>query len=80
MFGVDRTVITKHLKKIFEAKELVEVSVSANFALTTNDGKNYKTKFYRLEAILAIRFRVNSAQATDFRIWATTTLNEFIII
>jgi hypothetical protein len=79
LFGIDRTVVTKHLKKIFETNELHEVSVSANFALTANDGKNYKTKFYRLEAILAVGYRVNSAQATDFRKWATTTLHEFII-
>ena len=79
LFGIDRTVVTKHLKKIFETNELHEVSVSANFALTANDGKNYKTNFYRLEAILAVGYRVNSAQATDFRKWATTTLHEFII-
>ena len=79
LFGIDRTVVTKHLKKIFETNELHEVSVSANFALTANDGKNYKTNFYRLEAILAVGYRVNSDQATDFRKWATTTLHEFII-
>jgi hypothetical protein len=79
LFGVDRTVITKHLKKIFEVNELEEDSVCANFAHTAQDGKNYHTNFYRLEAILAVGYRVNSAQATDFRKWATTTLNEFII-
>ena len=46
---------------------------------TASDGKNYETTFYRLEAILAVGYRVNSAQATDFRKWATQTLNEFII-
>ena len=79
LFGVDRTVVTKHLKKIFEAKELDENSVCAIFAHTADDGKSYETKFYRLEAILAVGYRVNSIQATDFRKWATTTLNEFII-
>lgn len=79
LFGVDRTVITKHLKKIFEVNELEEDSVCANFAHTAQDGKNYHTNFYRLEAILAVGYRVNSAQATDFRKWATTTLNEFIL-
>jgi hypothetical protein len=79
LFGVDRTVITKHLKKIFEVNELEEHSVCANFAHTAQDGKNYQTNFYRLEAILAVGYRVNSAQATDFRKWATTTLNEFIL-
>jgi hypothetical protein len=79
LFGVDRTVVTKHLKNIFESRELEENSVCAKFTHTANDGKNYKTQFYRLEAILAVGYRVNSAQATDFRKWATETLNEFII-
>lgn len=79
LFGVDRSVITKHLKNIFETLELEENSVCAIFAHTAEDGKNYDTKFYRLEAILAVGYRVNSTQATDFRKWATTTLNEFII-
>lgn len=79
LFGVDRTVITKHLKNIFDSEELNEISVCANFAHTAQDGKTYNTKFYRLEAILAVGYRVNSIQATDFRKWATTTLNEFII-
>lgn len=79
LFGVNRTVITKHLKGIFESSELNEHSVCAKFAHTATDGKKYNTQFYRLEAILAVGYRVNSAQATDFRKWATGTLNEFII-
>ena len=79
LFGVDRTVITKHIKHIFESGELDEPSVCAIFAHTADDGKNYQTQFYRLEAILAVGYRVNSVQATDFRKWATQTLNEFII-
>jgi hypothetical protein len=79
LFGVDRTVVTKHLKNIFEVQELDENTVCAIFAHTADDGKSYETKFYRLEAILAVGYRVNSIQATDFRKWATTTLNEFII-
>ncbi|MCK6612500.1 MAG: virulence RhuM family protein [Bacteroidia bacterium] len=79
LFGVDRTVVTKHLKNIFESNELEEATVCANFAHTAQDGKSYQTNFYRLEAILAVGYRVNSVQATDFRKWATTTLNEFII-
>jgi hypothetical protein len=79
LFGVDRTAITKHLKNIFKTNELDEVSVCAKFAHTAEDGKNYNTQFYRLEAILAVGYRVNSVQATDFRKWATQTLNEFII-
>lgn len=79
LFGVDRSVITKHLKNVFVTKEIDENSVSANIAHTAADGKKYETKFYRLEAILAVGYRVNSTQATDFRKWATQTLNEFII-
>ena len=79
LFGVDRSVITKHLKNVFETEELEEDSVCAKIAHTAEDGKNYQTRFYRLEAILAVGYRVNSVQATDFRRWATTTLNEFII-
>lgn len=79
LFGVDRSVVTKHVKNIFETNELDENLVSAKIAHTAEDGKNYNTKFYRLEVILAVGYRVNSTQATDFRKWATQTLNEFII-
>ncbi len=79
LFGVDRTVITKHLKNIFETAELKEVSVCAKFAHTATDGKNYQTKFYNLDAIISVGYRVNSTQATHFRIWATERLKEYII-
>ncbi len=79
LFGVDRSVITKHIRHIFESGELEADSVCAIFAHTADDGKTYQTQFYRLEAILSVGYRVNSVQATDFRKWATQTLNEFII-
>ncbi|MEX0668607.1 MAG: virulence RhuM family protein [Candidatus Saccharimonadales bacterium] len=79
LFGVDRTVITKHLKNIFDSKELDSDSVSAKIAHTASDGKNYKTKFYNLDAIISVGYRVNSKQATAFRIWATNTLRNFMI-
>ena len=79
LFGVQIPAISKHLKNIFESRELEENSVISIMETTAEDGKNYHTKFYRLEAILAVGYRVNSTQATDFRKWATTTLNEFII-
>jgi hypothetical protein len=79
LFDVDRTVITKHLKNIFDSEELVEIAVCAKFAHTANDGKTYKTNFYNLDAIISVGYRVNSKQATQFRIWATKTLKEFII-
>ena len=79
LFGVERSVITKHLKNIFESRELDEISVCAKFAHTASDGKKYETQFYSLDAIIAVGYRVNSHRATQFRIWATNTLKEFII-
>lgn len=78
LFGVDRTVITKHLNNIFDDEELDKNSVCANFAHTATDGKNYNTNFYNLDAIIAVGYRVNSKQATRFRQWATATLKEYI--
>jgi hypothetical protein len=79
LFGVDRSVITKHLRNIFKERELAEESVCALFAQTATDGKTYQTRYYNLDAIIAVGYRVNSYQATQFRIWATKTLREFII-
>ena len=79
LFGVNVPAVSKHLKNIFETGELAAISVVSKMETTASDGKNYETTFYRLEAILAVGYRVNSAQATDFRKWATQTLNEFII-
>ncbi len=79
LFEIDRSVITKHLKNIFQDKELIEESVSAKIAHTAEDGKTYKTTFYTLNAIIAVGYRVNSKRATKFRIWATKVLNEFIL-
>ena len=79
LFGVERSVITKHLKNIFDSDELEKKSVCAIFAHTAEDGKTYNSNFYNLDAIIAVGYRVNSKQATQFRIWATQTLKEFII-
>jgi hypothetical protein len=79
LFGVNVPAVSKHLRNIFETGELDPDSVISKMETTAADGKNYETKFYRLEAILAVGYRVNSTQATEFRKWATTTLNEFII-
>ena len=79
LFEVQRPAITKHLKNIFESSELTEDSVSSILEHTAEDGKNYKTTFYNLDAIIAVGYRVNSNKATKFRIWATKTLKEFII-
>jgi len=79
LFGVDRTVITKHLRNIFAVNELQEDSVCAKIAHTASDGKTYQTKFYNLDAIISVGYRVNSVQATHFRIWSTQILKEYII-
>jgi hypothetical protein len=79
LFGVAVPAISKHLKNIFGTGELQQQSVISILETTATDGKNYKTTYYRLEAILAVGYRVNSAQASQFRIWATNTLQEFII-
>lgn len=79
VFDVDRTVITKHLKNIFTDGELNKNSVCAKFAHTAEDGKTYKIDFYNLDAIIAVGYRVNSKKATEFRIWATKVLKEYII-
>ncbi len=78
LFGVAVPAISKHLKNIFKSGELNQDSVVSILETTAADGKNYKTTYYRLDAILAVGYRVNSEQATSFRIWATNTLKEFI--
>jgi hypothetical protein len=85
LFGVQRPAITKHFKNIFESGELNENSVSSILEHTTKHGaiqgkKQTKfVKFYNLDAIISVGYRVNSAQATQFRIWATERLKEYII-
>ncbi|MBU1163029.1 MAG: virulence RhuM family protein, partial [Proteobacteria bacterium] len=78
LFDVDRSVITKHLKNIFSDNELEEDSVCAKFAHTAEDGKEYQTKFYSLEAIIAVGYRVNSERGIQFRQWAITILQKYI--
>ena len=85
LFGVQRPAITKHLKNIFESRELEEKEVSSILEHTTQhgaiEGKTQKqeTKFYNLDAILSVGYRVNSLKATQFRVWATKILKDFII-
>ena len=85
LFDVDRTVVTKHIANIFKSGELDEQVVCANFAHTTPHGaikgktQDTITKFYNLDVIISVGYRVNSRQATAFRIWATGRLKEYII-
>jgi len=79
LFGVKVPAINKHLKNIFDSSELSEAAVISNLETTAADGKSYLTNYYNLDAIIAVGYRVNSYQATQFRIWATKTLREFII-
>ncbi len=79
LFGVQRPAVTKHLGNIFTTGELEEDSVCSILEHTAADGKTYSAKYYNLDAIIAVGYRVNSYQATQFRIWATKTLREFLI-
>jgi len=79
LFGVKQPAISKHLKNIFLSEELIENSVHSILEYTASDGKKYKTAFYNLDAILSIGYRVNSKNATQFRIWANRILKEFLL-
>ncbi|OGE77915.1 MAG: hypothetical protein A2751_02625 [Candidatus Doudnabacteria bacterium RIFCSPHIGHO2_01_FULL_46_14] len=79
LFGTERSVITKHLRNIFKTAELSQNSVCAFFAHTAADGKTYKTQYYNLDAVISVGYRVNSKLATEFRIWATQRLRDYII-
>lgn len=79
LFDVTVPTINEHLKNIFESQELDQNSVIRKFLTTANDGKNYNTQYYNLDAIISVGYRVNSKRATQFRQWATQILSEFSI-
>jgi len=82
LFGVERSVVTKHLKNIFEESELMKEATCAKIAQVQIEGGREVTRnieFYNLDAIISVGYRVNSTQATYFRIWATALLKEYII-
>ena len=79
LFDCSTDNISLHLKNIFKDNELDENSVAEDFSVTASDGKNYKTKHYNLDAIIATGYRVNSHRATQFRQWATSVLRDFAI-
>ena len=79
LFQTSRPNITMHIKNIFDEGELAEISVCKDFLHTASDGKNYKTKSYNLDLIISLGYRVKSQIATQFRIWATQRLREYIV-
>ena len=79
LFDVGIPAISKHLKNIFEDGELIEDSVISKMETTAADGKNYMTKYYNLDAVISVGYRVNTTRATQFRQWATAVLRQFAI-
>ena len=79
LFDCSTDNISLHLKNIFADKELDEISVTEDFSVTAADGKNYRTRHYNLDAIIAVGYRINSKRATAFRQWATTVLRDYAL-
>ena len=79
LFDTTRNNITMHIKNIFEENELKENAVSKESLLTATDGKNYKTKYYNLDLIIAVGYRVKSVRGTQFRVWANKLIREYLI-
>lgn len=79
LFGVSISAINQHIKNIFKECELVEEAVIKTFLITASDGKSYNVRFYNLDMIIAIGYRVNSKRATAFRIWATGVLRDYMV-
>ena len=79
LFGKDKRTISEHIRNIFNEGELDEDSVIRNIRTTASDGKNYATNHYNLDVVISVGYRVKSQQGTQFRIWATQRLKEYII-
>lgn len=79
LFQTTRNNITLHISNIFKEKELDEISVGKESLLTASDGKKYKTKFYNLDVIISVGYRVKSIRGTQFRIWANKVLKEYLL-
>lgn len=79
LFQKSKSTISEHIKHIFEEGELDENSVVRNFRTTANDGKSYETAYYNLDVIISVGYRVKSHRGTQFRIWATQRLREYIV-
>jgi prophage maintenance system killer protein len=79
LFGRDKSVISRHLRNVFESEELEREAVVAKNATTAADGKTYQVEYFNLDAILSVGYRVNSKRGTQFRIWATRTLRDHLL-
>jgi hypothetical protein len=79
LFERDKSVISRHLRNIFKEEELIKKSVVAKNATTAADGKIYQVEFYNLDAVISVGYRVNSQRATQFRIWATRILKQYVL-
>ena len=79
LFGKSKSTISEHIKKIFLEKELIRESVVRDFRTTASDGKNYVVTYYNLDIIISVGYRVKSLRGTQFRIWATKRLREYIV-
>ncbi len=78
LFQRDKSVIGKHVRNIFKEGELEKEAVWAKFAYTASDGKTYQVDFYNLDVIISVGYRVKSLRGTQFRIWATSILKEYM--
>ena len=79
LYGTSKQNISYHINNIFKEEELDKNSVVKDFLTTAKDGKNYNVSHYNLDAIIAVGYRINSKKATEFRIWATRVLKEYMI-
>ena len=79
LFGRDKSVVSRHLKNIFDTREVERESVVAKNATTAADGKTYQVEYFNLDAIISVGYRVNSARATRFRQWATRVLRQHLV-
>lgn len=79
LFDKDKRTVSEHIQNIFKEKELIEESVIRKFRTTATDGKNYQVNYYNLDVIISVGYRVSSHRGTQFRIWATNKLKEYLI-
>jgi hypothetical protein len=79
LFERDKSTVSRHIKNLFDESELERVSVVANFATTAADGKTYQVDYYNLDVIISVGYRVKSKQGTQFRIWATKKLKDYLL-